>query len=73
MLLRQMELLRKFSGSEELVELINLVIIQDQEARENQYMAEGSYPEPRNLLGLLKIQLMTTEKHLEEEENERNR
>lgn len=70
MSLKYIDLLRKFSGDEELISLINFIFLYDQESREETYTKNGKYPERRELLGLLKNQLLVTKEHLQEVENE---
>lgn len=56
---RYQELLQKYSNDTDLLELINLCIIDNRRERELFYLRNNKYPEKRELIEKLRIDLLT--------------
>ena len=57
---RYKELLSKYSSSDEILELIELVVQDDFRVKEDYYDRNEKYPIQRDLLGKLKCDILTT-------------
>lgn len=67
-------LLEVYCADDNLINLIDHCIIDEEREREEQYLEKARYPEKRELLGKLKIDLLTRKKMIElEAERERIR
>lgn len=56
---RYQELLQKYCNDTDLLELINLCIIDNRREKELSYLRNGKYPEQRDLIEKLRIDLLT--------------
>ena len=56
---RYKELLNKYAGNKDIYELLDLVVLDDVREREKYYLNNNSYPEHRNLINKLKVDLET--------------
>lgn len=56
---RYKELLNKFASNKDIYELLELVILDDVREREKYYLNNQHYPEKRNLINKLKVDLET--------------
>lgn len=56
---RYQELLKKYCNDTDLLELINLCIIDNRRERELFYLSKGKYPDKRELIEKLRIDLLT--------------
>lgn len=60
-------LIREFSGNKNLIELLQTVVNDDIIDRERDYIKNAQYPEQRNLIGKIIIDLMTAREAIKNE------
>lgn len=62
---RYRQLLLKYAGDKELYELLDLVALDDRRVKEIHYSKFETYPENRDLLGKLTVDLQTVKEYMD--------